>query len=229
MMLMKLQSQRMTTPEITRRKKRGFSMSETMVALMIVSLVSLSIATGVAFAVRQHNRVVAYSEARILCSSLTSIFQEELGNTRTYINGSDGNPKTLRFFSTHYTPKLADSNENRNLSDVISVIYAADGTTSTPADGYGQVVLRTYNVSKEAILTPVLQKESYVPQHGLAAKAEVKYDCEEPTNPKDYGVFTVTIRIRSSAFGAKDLLESTFYVIPLNKPVDASKSAESGS
>ena len=55
-----------------------------MVALLIVSLLSMCIATGVAFGARQYRRAVANSEARILCSTLTNAITDELSNTTIF-------------------------------------------------------------------------------------------------------------------------------------------------
>ena len=65
-----------------------------MVALLIVSLLSMCIATGVAFGARQYRRAVANSEARILCSTLTNAITDELSNT-TIFDSSDSS-KTLQ-------------------------------------------------------------------------------------------------------------------------------------
>ena len=80
------------------RKKTGFSLGETMVALLIISLITMSIATAVAFGARQYGNSVSRSEARILCSSLSSIIQDELRNTtQVMIDGDD-----LYYRTTNY-------------------------------------------------------------------------------------------------------------------------------
>ena len=63
------------------RKKAGVSIAETLVALLIVSLLTMGIATGVAFAARQYNKSVIQSESRVLCSTLTAAISDKLRNT----------------------------------------------------------------------------------------------------------------------------------------------------
>ena len=82
------------------RKKTGASIAETMVALIIISLLSMSIATGVAFGARQYSKSTARSEARILCSSLTSMIQDELRNTTEVQTAADGS--LLGYRSTYF-------------------------------------------------------------------------------------------------------------------------------
>ena len=93
------------------RRKAGFSLGEVMVALLIVSLLSMSIATGVAFGMRQYNKAVANSEARILCSTLTSVITDELSNARNF-----------------------DSNNTLKAKD--GQIYKGDGSPLLPAAAY---------------------------------------------------------------------------------------------
>ncbi len=205
--------------ETARRAWSGFSLGETLVALLIVSLLSMGIATGVAFAARQYNRALVRSEARILCSTLTNIFREELGNTQTI----DTNPAndSIRFFSSNYTPPGAHGEENRFLSSIYSVRYQSEETYTAGANDaeYGQIIFRTYDASGSPIDRMILPLEAYVPVRDLRAKATVKYDGDTGKN----GVFEVTLNIRAGE-DTQDQVTSTFYVIPLNKPTIASDS-----
>ena len=195
-----------TNPDTARRGRGGFTIGEMLVAMIIISLLSMAVATGIAFAVRQYNRGLIRSESRILCSTLTSVFREELGNT-TYIATSGG----LRYLSKNYTPSSASSEGNQNLSYVHSV--------SAYADGYGQIALQTRNGS-ETVERLVLSPEAYVPAHKLRVKAVVSYNEAVGEN----GTFTVTLRVRAGVDNV-DQVVSTFSVIPLNKPEDVSKSS----
>lgn len=197
-----------TDPDAARRGRGGFSMGEMMVTLIIISLLSMGIATGIAFAVRQYNRGLIRSESRILCSTLTSIFREEFGNT-TCVDTGDG---SLRYFSKNYTPEHAGSEDDRYLSSIHSVLYSDDGSSPAP-DGYGQLVLRTQDESDTDIERPILPPEAYVPAHKLRVKAEVEYIEDLGQN----GTFRVTLHVRGGNENV-DQAESTFCVIPLNKP-----------
>ncbi len=74
------------------RSRKGLSIAETMAALIIVSLLTMCLATGTAFGVRQYRHAMTRSEARILCSTLSAIVSDELSNTQevTGTEAADG-------------------------------------------------------------------------------------------------------------------------------------------
>lgn len=61
-----------------RRSRRGFTLAETMIALLVVSLVSMTVAVGVAASGRVYHQAVTVSESQLLASTLTAAIENEL-------------------------------------------------------------------------------------------------------------------------------------------------------
>ncbi len=193
-------------PKNARRGRAGFTLGEMLVALIIVSLLSMSIATGISFATRQYERTLTRSEARILCSTLATVFREELSNTTCV----DTSGAALGYLSKSYTPPERQS----TLSNVLSVTKSEDGTMTVT--DYGMLALHTAGSGGGGdIYTLILPPEAYAPQHALKAKASIEY-LDDPSYGKN-GIFKVEIRIRAGRI-TEDQVTSTFYVTPLNKP-----------
>lgn len=88
-----------------KRGDRGFSLTEMLAVIIIMTLVSMCMAAGVQFAVREYNRSMIQSESRMLCSTLASVIQDELGNTNTVELEpvqADGTCGVKKFFSVNY-------------------------------------------------------------------------------------------------------------------------------
>lgn len=185
------------------RKKAGFSLSETMLALLIVALLSMSIATGVAFGARQYRRAMARSEARILCSSLAGIIQEELRNT----TGVQTDGDDLEFFqSTHYQ-------SGTELSSLV-VIVEEDGEEKEQDEGY--VAVKT---GDEYFL--LLGEAAYSGANDLKAKLDsvkcntYEKEIDDGSKTEVYlSSFSVSLVIKARGAGE---VRSDFDVIPLNE------------
>lgn len=80
------------------KSKGGFTLTELLCVLIIVVLISASMVMGVQLATRSFAKSVSYSEAQVLCSTLTSYVSDELrysGVVRT-----DTDP--IGFFSQNF-------------------------------------------------------------------------------------------------------------------------------
>lgn len=181
------------THKIT-RSRRGFTIAETLVAILILSLVGGALAGGV----RQYRESMLLSETKVLCSTLTSVIQSELANTKTVeLDGTT----VKKFFSANYAIE-------KSLSGFLSVRRgenALGGETLTPLEnGYGEVWLGT--VEDGAILgKPLLSSRAYT-TYRVGVKVTASYNG---------GIFDVTLRFRPEG-AAEDILVSSFDVLPLN-------------
>ena len=184
------------------RKISGFSLSETLVALLIVLLITSAVAGGVDFASRQYKKSMLISESKVLCSSLRHIIKTELENTGTIKLGeqiSGDQYKLNSFFSRTYAIK-------ESLSSFYSVEIDDYNNKSISDDGYGEILLGTVKNGK-VVGNLLLGSASYT-SFDLKAKADVSY-------AKTDSVFHVNLSIRSSA--GEELSSSSFDVIPLNQ------------
>lgn len=184
------------------RKISGFSLSETLVALLIVLLITSAVAGGVDFASRQYKKSMLISESKVLCSSLRHIIKTELENTGTIKLGeqiSEDQYKLNSFFSRTYAIK-------ESLSSFYSVEIDDYNNKSISDDGYGEILLGTVKNGK-VVGNLLLGSASYT-SFDLKAKADVSY-------AKTDSVFHVNLSIRSSA--GEELSSSSFDVIPLNQ------------
>lgn len=62
------------------RTKKGFSLTETLVALLILGLVSVMMVTGIRLAVTQHRKVVDKANAQVLMSTTIAELRTRLSN-----------------------------------------------------------------------------------------------------------------------------------------------------
>ena len=168
-----------------------------MLALLLVALLSMGIATGDAFGARQYHRSMAQSEAQILCSTLSSILREELSNAR-YMKNEGG---TVRFNSLHYTPGDADPD------DGLSCVVSVDEDAQAPRE-YGLAAMCAVDRSGAPIYMLLLPASAYSLEHALQVKLDLSWSGTE------YGI---TISVRTP--DGKELLSNSFTVIPLNTPV----------
>ena len=190
---------------LTRKIKnnRGFSFMELIVAVLILSFVSLCMAYSVDFAVDQYNRSMIRSERDVLCSTLSDVIRSELANTRVIRLGSrrSGTVYTLDgFFSRTYAT-----------SDDLSHFYAVNVDEShniyESAGGFGELLLGAEKNGK-IVGNLLLSAASYSNYH-LKAKVDVTYDTAA-------NIFHVELTVRDSYEGNGGDLVERFDVLPLN-------------
>ena len=185
------------------REKSGYTLAEALVAILLISLLSMSIATGVAFGVKQYSYAVSRSEARVLCSTLENIVRDELRNASTISIGSAdaaGLASVTGYgISRNFTPSGATS-----LSSFIA---------TEASNGFGYLAVKTNakdpssgEEKTETLL--LLSKAAYSHKaQKLTAKVDVKYH-------QDKGYFQVQLWVKAPDSGTVD---TTFDVFPLNQ------------
>ena len=137
-----------------------------MVTLLIISLLSMAIATGTAFGVRQYRKAVTRSEARILCSTLSSILEDEFTNTQhVFVDGS-GN--------------VARYDSQRHGNNISLLVKDSDGTVvSSGGGGY-------LFAGNNELLSQAAYSKGF--QNLCVESPELKYDNEAK-------FFTVTLTV----------------------------------
>lgn len=75
----------------------GFTLAETLLAVLILLLVSVIVANGVPVATNAFNKVIIGSNAKVLLSTAISALRDELATARDLAVGEDG--KTITYFS----------------------------------------------------------------------------------------------------------------------------------
>ncbi len=190
------------------RTRRGFTLAETLIAMLILSLVSFGMAEGIRFGVEQYRRSMMLSEARVLCSTLTSVIRGELANTT---NWSETTP--VSFYSPTYASEKGNSDR---LSTFISATKTESGYIEAVPDSdnglrYGELMLGKVNGDGSLSGNLLLGSRAYT-SYRLRANASASYDSVNK-------IFVVTLRLRP-ADQEKDLLVDTFHVIPLNDKKD---------
>ncbi len=179
----------------SQRATQGYSLAETLVALLIVLLLTSGIATGMAFAARQYKNSMIDSGARTLGSTLMTILQNELGNTNevTLKNGDELDS----YFTRNYAVAA------NTLSRIYSVEVSNSMDITESSSGYGQLWVGQIE-SGVASGKLMLSSASYSAYH-LQVKAAVTYDGS---------AFHVTLKIRTEDGTERESL--SFDVIPLN-------------
>ena len=167
--------------------RKGFSLGELLAATLILLLVSQVLAQGVAFAVRMYNESLTRSHSKQLCSSLTAAIETEL----------------------RYATQITVNNKNGELTSYFSRIY---GQTT---GGFLSINEEDSKVDKGELAI----KTSSGYQRLLSSSTYSSYDLQAKVGSTKYveaeNKFTVELIIYDS--NGKQLLESTFDVIPINK------------
>ena len=86
-------------PEVWKKKgKNGFSLAETLVAVLILLMVSAVVAAGIPVAKNAYEKVTIASNAEVLLSTTVSALRDELGTGRNIT--TDENKKSVSYYST---------------------------------------------------------------------------------------------------------------------------------
>lgn len=105
--------------KIRNHNRRGFTLAETLLALLILMMVSTIVATGIPVAKNAYEKVVIASNAEVLLSTAVSTLRNELGTAKD-VNIS-GSGSAITYYNA--------VRESR------SKIYKADGAADKDADG----------------------------------------------------------------------------------------------
>ncbi len=171
------------------RNNKGMSIAETLVAVLILLLVSGGLASGVTLANKYYTKTLRTSEANQLYSTLETLLTNELKYTGEVTLNSDNSLNT--FFSVTF------SNENALTSIVI-----VDGNKEL-IDSYGYVAIGSIEDNEYRY---ILSKASYPNELGAKVKSII-YD-------EDKGCFNVELDIGTDKIGT--LVDKSFSVRCLN-------------
>lgn len=196
------------------RGKNGYSIAESLLAVLIVAVLSTGIATGVAFGVRQYNEAMTLSEARILCSTLAGMVRGELSVVSKAWMAGDG---TVTAFNSGID-QIFPSDEEKDAAQKRN-FYAAEITETNSGkainvkdlDDYGEIVMATYPTKVYPM--QFLGSAAYS-QFSLQANIKIKADADGNT----VKFFLVEIRVKTPDMDPNEapLASETFQVIPLN-------------
>ena len=149
------------------KDRRGFSLAETLLAVLILLLVSLIVANGVPAAVAAYEKVSLGANAKVLLSTTISALRDELA-TATSVEVTDAT--TVTYYGAD---KGAASEISIEETDGIPVIKLKEYASADPTDFegetaiYGTTVIKDRNlVSAKAATNDLFvtyQSISYVP------------------------------------------------------------------
>lgn len=129
----------------------GYSLAETLVAVLILLLVSAGLATGMTLASRQYRRSILSSESKILASTLNAVIENELANTpEKKVDGG-----SVYFYSPNY------GGENRTFC------------LTEESNGYGKVALADSPDGTGDVM-PLVSSSCYA--NGMGAKVSVTWE-----------------------------------------------------
>ena len=176
------------------KDNKGLTLTELLCAIIVMLLVTGVMVVGIRLGTQAYVKSVSMSEAQQLCSTITTIVNDELRYTSTvYFKGSD-----VGIFS-----------KNQGGSAGTDGLYFDQ-------DLDGQVVLRDGADNTE---NKILTKKSY--PYNLKAKVELNFKSSSSDSvttgsfvTSDDGVFTATVTVYRTE--GIDLATTTFQVRPLN-------------
>ncbi len=135
------------------RASRGTSLTEMLVAIAVLGLLTLAVATGIAASVPVYQDATALSESSILASTLTQALQNELRYARDVQLYDDG---TLHSYtSTNFGLDAAITNDNGHIQAGGSDLVGSGAYTTLAAtadilykEPYFEVTIRISDGSK---------------------------------------------------------------------------------
>lgn len=170
----------------------GFTLSEVLVAVLIMVLASIGMVTAVVLSNNQLTKQTRLSEANELYTTLSSLITNELRYTGE-ISLENGNNYVSSFYSSTYAQKNTTVNPSLVLVDEEGNIVSND---------YGYLALGSEKPYK--LLVGVSTYGSY----DLGANAKIQYN-------QSLNLFTVTLKI-GVITTKEQLLSYTFNVRPMN-------------
>lgn len=200
---MSIMSTRLTT--LLRRlktDKRGYTLTEALVTMLLVAVVTAAMSTGIAFAARQMTSSLELSEGVVLQSTLKNVVANELAVTSdaTVANapGSDGLYALTNFFSVNYGDVEAASQ---------FVVIDQSGNQKASSAGFGQLAIASGSKVKKLI-----SQASYT--NGLQAQLSVAF-CPASSSASSSAYFKAKLTIVNAQ--GKTVTEDTFDVNSYNQ------------
>ena len=155
--------------------RRGFTLAETLVAILILLMVSVIVATGVPAAKSAYEKVVLASNAEVLLSTTMSSLRNELGtasdivrgddNSLTYYNGTRG--ATSKIYKADSTPGVIMIQRYVNAGDPVRLVsekastadlYVTYGSVSYTN---GIITFNNLSVNRESGSTGIAKRNTY--------------------------------------------------------------------
>lgn len=172
------------------KNNKGFTLTELLAATLIMLLVSLGLATGVALSNKQFVVSIRESEAEELYSTLETILTNELRFTNDVVLKNNNEVKS--FYSVTYNVKKGET----------SLLVLDNEDKAVIGDKYGQLALG----NSSSNCNRLIGSGNY--SYDMGAKANIIYDINKK-------IFTVTLSIGRNVDTAP-IVSHTFNVRPLN-------------
>lgn len=201
------------------RATAGFTLTEALATVIIIGLVTATMAGGVALASKQFTRSIAHSQAQQLYSSLAQTIDNDLRYTNTYYGSADNVTGYTSF--VHGVP---ESKKNIVLGDDAKLYLktlASDGTEQglgTPGELAlcNDVSTNTDEDKNKKLTNRLVGRGSY--NNGLKASiTSFTYD----SNAKLFSIDLVISQVDSDG-NATTFIDQTFTVKALNNPTVSS-------
>ena len=155
------------------KSKQGFSLSELLIALVIVSIMTIALTAGISASLRVYQESVRHAEERTLLSTLSEAIINELRNDAVMVDNSGMiQAITSQNFGNCNEIRLLRENEKKSKKEdgkVFVVTKTGDSIKSTPLIGsgaYSNHVLKVQNIEinyneKQKSYDVVIELEPY--------------------------------------------------------------------
>ena len=171
---------------VKRNSQSGFTLTEMLCTVLLVVLISMGLARGVALASTQYVRSLRYSSSYQLFTNLQTLISNELKYTNRITLGDDN--EVNQFYSVTYALKNTDTR-----------LYVLD-SDGKETEGYGQIA-----IGNGSDFNYLLSSKAY--SDSLGAKCKITYS-------KVDKLFTVTLSVGVNDDDIP-YIEQTFSVRPM--------------
>lgn len=182
-----------------RRAHRGFSLTESLVTLLIVTLLTAAIARGVSFAQQQYVNALITSESKVLYSTLETALRHELSYTTGIKAIGSGSGEVVKFVGVNYSDKGGSA------GDTYFYVAVIDAASNAEASR-GVLALMRDGVTPKKLIAD----RAYT--HGLTASAKL-------STVTVHGIEYVRVELNIYHEDGRQLISEPFHVEPLNTEI----------
>ncbi len=199
---------------------KGYSMSEALIVVLIIALISAGMVSGVSLASNHFEESLAKSDSKELYSTLMTIISNELRYTKTVEYDEDAGYDEEGYYKVDYIFSQTYALES-GLTELCPVeinagtLKRAESVEGEP-NGYLAFGRDVSLGGDDRFVGKLLLSDKSYP-YRMKARASIKF---HPADPDDAlmkkGCFKVNLTIVDS--GGHDIISNSFDVIPVNSP-----------
>ncbi len=199
---------------LCRRRDAGFTLAETLLAVLIMSIIFTAVGGGVIVLKNNYEKVTQRAQAQVLLATTVSAMNADLESATAVKLDEPDKTKVSCFYSSYRNTwckfETETSGSSGGVSSIQLVITDASGTQISGSTDEGSGVMTNASVVTDAASTKMNLSTNL-----LNELAELQFIGDPTTNPYAYFQYTVEVRDK----GGRLIETKTIKVSPISSPV----------